>query len=393
MGQRMTDGFFVPGNPDGMAAFEGAQGRTILIRNHEINHDADPATGPYGPANELFQNLSPDDVYDAGYDGRPCLGGTTTLVYDTAGRNLESHHLSLAGTVRNCAGGPTPWRSWISCEESVERVGEICARDHGYPFEVPVSASPSLARPTPLKAMGRFNHEAVAVDPASNIVYQTEDAQNSLIYRFIPASGRLLAGGGQLQALRVLDQPSLDTRNWDATRVRPGMKLAVGWNDLNEIHAPDDDLRYRGFEGGAARFARGEGMWYGNGSVYFACTTGGVAECGQIWRYTPSPEEGTAAEESSPGTLELFVEPNDPGLVDKADNLTVTPWGDLVVCEDGSGEQYLVGISPEGGIYTLARNAISDSEFAGATFSPDGTTLFVNIQHDGLTLAITGPWT
>jgi secreted PhoX family phosphatase len=133
-------------------------------------------------------------------------------------------------------------------------------------------------------------------------------------------------------------------------------------------------------------------MWFGQGVVFFACTSGGHVNRGQIWKYTPSPVEGTAGEANQPGRLELFVEPNDGTLIENCDNLTVSPWGDLIVCEDGSGDQFLVGISPEGRIYKFGRNAVSDSELAGATFSPDGTTLFVNIQHDGLTLAITGPW-
>ncbi len=133
-------------------------------------------------------------------------------------------------------------------------------------------------------------------------------------------------------------------------------------------------------------------MWYGNNAVFFACTNGGQAKRGQIWRYVPSIFEGTPDEPSKPGLLELFVEPNDPGLIDNADNVTVTPWGDLILCEDGSGDQFLVGVTPKGTIYKFAHNAVSDSEFAGATFSPDGSTLFVNIQGDGLTLAITGPW-
>ena len=133
-------------------------------------------------------------------------------------------------------------------------------------------------------------------------------------------------------------------------------------------------------------------MWYGRGAVYFVCTSGGRAKKGQIWRYLPSPHEGTPEEARDPGTLELFVEPNDGGLIDNADNLTVAPWGDLILCEDGGGEQFVVGVTPRGGIYKFGRNAQSDSEFAGATFSPDGSTLFVNIQSPGLTLAITGPW-
>ena len=391
-GEQMTDGFFVPADHDGMAAFPGPKSLTILVRNHEVNLNDDAGDGPFGPGNELLTRLGPDDLYDAGHNGQPCLGGTTTLVYDTDAQRLESHHLSLAGTLRNCAGGPTPWNSWISCEETVQRAGEQCAHDHGYPFEVPASATPGLARPVPLKAMGRFRHEAVAVDPATGVVYQTEDVGDGLLYRFIPNQPGQLAEGGRLQALAVVEQPSLDTRNWEATTVTPGTTLDTRWFDLDDVEAPDNDLRLRGFEQGAARFARGEGMWYGDNAVFFACTNGGAAERGQIWRYVPSLFEGTPEEAGKPGRLELFVEPNDPGLVDNADNLTVTPWGDLILCEDGSGDQYLVGITPQGTVYKFAHNAVSDSEFAGATFSPDGSTLFVNIQGDGLTLAITGPW-
>jgi len=391
-GERMTDGFFVPTRHDGMAAFPGPDGLTVLVRNHEINLGGDASDGPFGPGNELLSRLGPNDIYDAGNDGEPCLGGATTLVYDTRTQRLESHYLSLVGTLRNCAGGPTPWNTWITCEETTRRAGDRCAHDHGYVFEVPASASPGLTRPVPLKAMGRFNHEAVAVNPASGIVYQTEDTDDSLLYRFIPNQPERLAEGGRLQALAIVDQAGLDTRNWEDQTVTPGAKLATRWIDLDNVEAPDNDLRLRGFVQGAARFARGEGMWYGNNAVFFACTNGGQAKQGQIWRYVPSIFEGTPDELSKPGLLELFVEPNDPGLVDNADNLTVTPWGDLILCEDGSGDQFLVGVTPKGAIYKFAHNAASDSEFAGATFSPDGSTLFVNIQGDGLTLAITGPW-
>jgi secreted PhoX family phosphatase len=320
------------------------------------------------------------------------LGGTTTLVYHTGRQELVGEHLSLAGTSRNCAGGPTPWNSWITCEETTARKDKTCARDHGYTFEVPASAESGLAPPVPIVGMGRFNHEAVAVDPATGIVYQTEDRNDSLIYRFIPNERERLQAGGRLQALVVVDRPSLDSRNWEARTVEPGNPQPTHWIDLDDIESPDDTLRLQGFERGATRFARGEGMWFGQEVVFFACTSGGHVNRGQIWKYTPSPVEGTAGEANQPGRLELFVEPNDGTLIENCDNLTVSPWGDLIVCEDGSGDQFLVGISPEGRIYKFGRNAVSDSELAGATFSPDGTTLFVNIQHDGLTLAITGPW-
>lgn len=388
----MTDGFLVPGLPDGMATFAGEGGRTILVRNHELNSDSDPALGAFGANYELLDRLPQGSLFDAGADGRPCLGGTTTVIYDTASQRVEAQYLSLAGTLRNCAGGPTPWNSWITCEETVERAEGGLSRDHGYSFEVPASMQPQLAAPVPLVAMGRFNHEAVAVDPSSHAIYQTEDTQDGLIYRFLPLVPGRLQEGGRLQALAARGRPGLDTRNWEDAAVGIGEQLEVHWIDLEDIESPEDDLRHRGYASGAARFARGEGMWYGNEAVYFACTNGGSKKSGQIWRYRPSAYEGAGKESDHPGVLDLFVEPNDAGLIDNADNLTVTPWGDLIVCEDGSGEQFLVGITPEGGIYKFGRNALSDSELAGATFSPDGTTLFVNIQHDGLTLAITGPW-
>ena len=133
-------------------------------------------------------------------------------------------------------------------------------------------------------------------------------------------------------------------------------------------------------------------MWQADEGVYFACTNGGAGRRGQLWRYVPSPREGTPREVDQPARLELFVEPNDSRLVESADNLTMSPFGDLVVCEDRQGELVrLVGVTPAGGLYTLAENH-ARTEFAGVTFSPDGTTLFVNLQERGETFAITGRW-
>lgn len=393
-GETMNDGFRLPHRPDGMAAFPGPRNTTVIVRNHEINADASGVEGAFFSVDDpnLFKKLDRSRVYDAG-NGRPALGGTTNLVYNTKTQEVISQHLSLAGTLRNCAGGPTPWNTWITCEETVQRADDHFEVDHGYVFEVPASHKPELAKAVPIKEMGRFNHEAVAVDPDSGVVYLTEDRGDSLLYRFIPKTKGELAEGGRLQALAVRDQPSLDTRNWDEERtVELNTPLDVEWMDVEDIQSPEDDLRLRGFENGAARFARGEGMWYGNGAVFFACTNGGFAKKGQIWKYTPSRNEATPAETDNSGKLELFVEPNDATVIENADNLTVSPWGDLIVCEDGSGEQYLVGVTPEGKLYKFGRNALDGSELAGATFSPDGSTLFFNIQKAGLTLAVIGPW-
>ena len=377
-GEKMDDGFFVPAAPDGMAAFPGPNGLTLLVRNHEVSPGVGAGSGPFGSRNALLTDELRKTMYDPGRSGPP-LGGTTTLVYDTKKQKKVRQFLSLAGSLRNCAGGPTPWNSWVTCEETVEKAGRFCAEDHGWCFEVPATSQPKLADSVPLKAMGRFNHEAVAVDPKTGYVYETEDRHDSLIYRFLPDEPGKLVKGGKLQALVVVDKKSLDTRNWTGQEVSLRDKMKVKWIEMKDVHSPKDDLRQRGFAAGAARFARGEGMWYGNGSIYFACTNGGKRKHGQVFKLTDDE-------------LELFAEPNDKDIVDNCDNLTVAPWGDLILCEDGGGEQFLVGITPQGRFFKLARNAGGNSEFAGATFSPDGSTLFVNIQRPGITLAITGPW-
>jgi len=391
-GERMDDGYLVPGAHDGMAAFPGPGGKTLLVRNHEMSAGATKGS-PFDEAQ--WRGLDKELVYDPARGQPLCLGGTTTLLYDTRTQALERHYLSLAGTLRNCSGGPTPWGSWITCEETVERAGEQLERDHGYNFEVPATPEPKIAPPLPLRAMGRFNHEAVAVDPATGIVYQTEDRHDGLIYRFLPEQPERLAKGGRLQALALKGSPSRDTRNWGADGQPPfpiARPLPVEWIDLDGIDAPDDDLRLRGFEAGAARFARGEGMMRGNGEVYFACTNGGARQFGQIFRYRPSSAEGRPGEADAPGHLELFVESRDKRLLKSCDNVTVAPWGDVVICEDDGASSAIVGITPRGKLYPIA-HVDFDSELAGATFSPDGQTLFFNVQWDpGFTVAVTGPW-
>ena len=413
-GEEMDDGFLVPAKHDGMATFKGPGSLSIIVRNHE-NKGPNNKVSAFGSDAKRFDKLPKDKAYDPGFESGPMPGGTTTLVYDTKNQKLVRQFLSLACTEHNCAGGPTPWGSWISCEEIMSKKDDKHAQDHGYNFEVPASAEIGLADPVPLKAMGRFNHEAIAVDPHSGIVYQTEDRQDGVLYRFIPNVPGKLAEGGRLQFMAVTDRPSADLRNWekvdtdklqsggaddaafedrDAKQaiIPTGKPMNVHWVDIDDVEAPKDDLRYRAFKAGGARFARNEGMWYGNDAVYFASTTGGHAAKGQIWRYIPSRYEGTGDESKDPAKLELFIEPNDKTVLQHADNLCVSPFGDVIVCEDGGPVNHVLGVTPEGDVYKFARNTMNNSEFAGSCFSPDGTTLFVNIQKPGLTLAITGPW-
>jgi secreted PhoX family phosphatase len=396
LGEVMDDGLLVPGKHDGMAAFAGANGRTILVRNHEVEL-RETVMSAWGPAGERLHLTDPAKIYDRGLRNvNPACGGTTTLVFNTKTQRLEKHWLSLAGTVYNCAGGPTPWGSWLTCEETVTGTRNGAGKEHGWVFEVPAREEVGMADPVPITAMGRFRHEAVAIDAETGICYLTEDVDDGLIYRFLPTEIGNLRAGGVLQALAVRGQPGHDTRNWKGgPKTRIGVPMTAEWITMKHVESPDDTLRREGHRAGAAVFARGEGAWFGthagDRSFYFCCTSGGENERGQIWRYQPGANEGKGGAGDT-GTLTLFVEPRDESLLDYPDNLTAAPWGDLIVSEDGPGVNHLVGITPAGVPYKLARCPLDSHEWAGACFSPDGTTMFANVQGKGLTVAITGPW-
>jgi secreted PhoX family phosphatase len=396
-GDMMNDGLISPGMHDGMGVFKGNNEKIILIRNHENSPGAED-TGPFGIGNKLMNKVSKDKIYDFAKGERTCVGGTTTLVYNEQSGKVELEYLSLIGTVRNCAGGITPWNSWITCEETdSKRDGEngFLEKDHGYNFEIPASDRVGLVEPVPIKAMGRFIHEAVTVHPVEGIIYQTEDTDDSIFYRYVPNIKGDLHKGGKLQSLIINEWKSADTRNWESLKSEkfPLKKsFEVSWIDLDNVEAPDNDLRLRGYQQGAARFARAEGIWYGKNELFFACTSGGKNGTGQIFKYVPSKFEGQFREKESPAKLELFLEPNNIDTFQHCDNLTISPWGDVIICED-KHDPRIIGITPKGDTYLIAKNiGYRESEFAGPVFSPSGNTLFVNIQHPGLTLAITGPW-
>ncbi|MEA5515167.1 alkaline phosphatase PhoX [Nodularia sp. UHCC 0506] len=386
-GEQMDDGFTVPQGHDGMAAFPGANKTTILVRNHELGTSSgNPVSG--------------DIRYSTG-----AQGGTSTLVVG-ANRRLINHFNSIAGTIRNCAGGPTPWRTWITCEETFSTSTNTTGIStetvrHGYNFEVIADANSGLVIPVALRDMGRFNHEAVAVDPKTGYVYETEDRGDSCFYRFVPNVKPTkvgdLAQGGTLYALKVtgINNFALNTTNNPAQGGQPGLvkvdqTLPVEWVKIDNPDPDQDTVRSEAQSKGAATFFRGEGAWYGNGLVYFVATQGGppVSSAsnargnGQVWAYDPAREEITLVVEASPSGAFLQA----------PDNIVVAPFGDLFLCEDGSGTDYIVGVNKKGEVYQFAMNNIGSGEFAGACFSADGRTLFVNIQSPGITFAIFGPW-
>jgi secreted PhoX family phosphatase len=360
-----------------MAAFY-VNGELRLVRNHEIR---------------MRRALAGAAIANPAYDPS-AAGGTTTLIIDPTSRTLMRDFVSLSGTLVNCAGGATPWGSWLSCEETVvgttlatddrgRRVGGF-ERDHGYVFEVKASAD-GPETPTPLRTMGRFVHEAVAVDANTGIVYETEDNRPAGFYRFLPSEPGKLMAGGRLQKLSIRGRVNYDTRRDQLI----GQRLPIAWIDILDPDPPSAHTNAlavfdQGFARGGAVFARLEGACFHGGDIIFSATDGGNAQRGQVWRYRDQRSE-----------LTLLFESTRPEMLNSPDNICVSPRGGIVLCEDSPMQNYLRGLTPDGEIFDFARNVtpgFESHEFAGATFSPDGETLFVNIQRPGLTLAVWGPW-
>ena len=370
-GMRMSDGKPCPSDHDGMACFAGPRGSYILVQNHELSPGEDDGSGFVGGTG--LQNAY--DKFDG--DGGPGVGagGTSTIIVDSRGRVLRDY-VSLAGTIRNCAGGPTPWNSWISCEENttVPADNPAVTQKHGFNFEVP--ARGGLVNPVALVEMGRFNHEAVAVDPATGYVYETEDRGDSCIYRYKPNTPGNLAAGGVLEALVIKGMPAVDTSTGFLSQ--KNQPLDVEWVVLQDVNPDEDTLRFEAQDKGAAIFRRGEGAWYGNGNIYVVCTSGGDIGAGQVWAYNDADQ-----------TITLVVESTSETELDNPDNITVNPVdGSLYLLEDGGGEQFVVGVTPAGDLFKLCRNNLNTSEFAGGCFSADATKFFFNIQTPGITIML-----
>ncbi len=421
----LRDGTCLPGRHDGMAAFPGPNGNVWLVRNHEINGPVAAAFGPSAPG-----------PADAPYDSR-AGGGTTSILVTPRGEVLDAF-TSLNGTQMNCSGGPMPWGSWITCEETVNgpdvgpdftNASNIpLTQPHGFIFEVPAGGKSNRV---PITSAGRFAHEAAAYSPDEGIVYLTEDNFEfpSGFFRYIPPANPMVAGhlanGGELQMLRVVGtaQAHLEANQ------QIGASYAVDWVTIDDPNptfeftpgetAPttnDAALQYVGNQGraqGAAHFSRLEGAVYTRGEIYFTSTQGGgLAETGpenvtgygngtgQVWSYDPRSS-----------TLTCRYQAPNAAALELPDNITArNDRGTIVLCEDGPVENYIRGLTRDATIFDIALNQLRRNnpntvngqvvhlarfgeEFAGATFSPDGGTLFVNIQAaQAVTFAIWGPW-
>lgn len=388
----MADGQPTPSDPDASGVFRNGSGSTI-VNNHEIGSDE-----PYGvPA---LAGLT----YDPG-----ARGGTTNIDVDQDGNPLVEY-VSVAGTHNNCAGGVTPWGTWLTCEETEARAGGALQKNHGYVFEVdPASQAANIGNsPVPLKFLGRFAHEAVAVDPETHTIYETEDASgpNGLYFRWVPPADfeggngalrelALSSGGttaGQLQAMscyrgsKHIPDLSLATQ--------PGTRYSVQWIDVPDRDAASVSVRKQFTDSQVTRSRKLEGQWWGDGGAYFVASyarnsDGSVNEHdGQVWFYDPATETITLKT-----IFGVNLDPDvDTDNYDGPDNITVSPYGGVILAEDGEGVSHLVGVTAEGKTYPIARNEINESEFTGPAFSADGRVLFANIQSPGHVFAITGPW-
>jgi secreted PhoX family phosphatase len=383
------DGLKVPSRFDGMGTFPDRVGGSRLVRNHECS-----------PTAAILVKAPADLTYDPG-----AAGGTSTLVVDR--HNVATNEfISLGGTAINCSGGLSPWRTWLTCEETELKAGTSgYTKDHGFIFEVDPYDDRRNVNPTPLKAMGRFQHEAVAIDPNTGIVYETEDAFVAPLgsfYRFLPNRPRggwgSLRAGGELQALHV---PGLT--DLSVVQEAGASFGGISWVKVPDPLATSESVRAQDYAKPITGGYKIEGAWWGvqDRCVYFASSFArtelgpAMNHDGQVWKYDPS---------RNTLRLELIFTRPTPGSdnpeFDAPDNITMSPYGGLMMCEDGLGEQHMLGTTEDGEVFVFAKNRVNNGtpdkpeygELAGAGFSADGRTMFFNIYTPGITFAITGPW-
>lgn len=404
-GDRMIDNSPVPARHDGMGVVATDGDDIILIRNHEVGAgDLIPAAACY---NKTARN-----------DGRFAGGGNTTIRFSRSNKREISTVASLGGTLVNCAGGVTPWGTWLSCEETITDLSPVGGRKHGYVFEV--RTDPAATTAVPIVGMGRYDHEAAAVDPRDSIVYLTEDNRNhSPVYRYIPDDRSQTPGalekGGRLQAAKLVGRGF--TELFTPTL---GETHRIEWVDIADPDMdPDTDAEISGpfmqaRDAGALSLSRGEGIWYFDGMVYIVDTSAGVNEDGRagygdgaVWMLDPAA-----------GTLRCIFASTNPEMANNPDNVAISPRGGIAMCEDGGGVEdvfgfgeRVMGLQTSGETFIFAKNNVvltaeqiaaagktsepgdyRGTELCGVCFDPQGEIMFVNVQSPGITLAIWGPW-
>ena len=312
-------GYEWPAFPDGAAVFPNDDGGWFHVVNSEI-----PVQGD---------------------------GGASAIRYDADGEVVDAYRI-LGGTSQNCAGGPTPWGTWLSCEEW----------DGGLVWECdPTRPGNGVARP----AMGAFHHEAAAVDPDNQVVHLTEDEPDGAFYRFTPS-----------------DYPDLDEGLLEVASVDPDG--AVTWYEVPDPSGADERTALQVPE--VTHFDGGEGCWFADGLVYF----------------TTKGDDHVRSYDGATATMTVVYDGT--GLLRGVDNITVEAGsGDLYVAEDGDDMQ-VVALTAEGDVVPVAQVVgeplpadPAPSEITGPVFSPDGTRLYFSSQRGGdpqtgITYEVTGPF-
>ncbi|MBP2323869.1 secreted PhoX family phosphatase [Kibdelosporangium banguiense] len=284
----------------------------------------------------------------------PLVGGVGSVKFD-AGGNIVDAYRTLNFTSVNCAGGATPWNTWLSCEEI----------DRGYVYETdPFGVKAAIRRP----AMGRFKHEACAADPERKVIYLTEDVPDGCFYRFIPNTWGDLSAG-RLEVLIGTDSQTSGPVTW------------------KQVPDPDGSPATRGQVAGAKRFNGGEGCYYAAGVCWF--TTKGD---NRVWAYDAANSSISLTYDDS------LVSPGTPPLTG-VDNVTRSSAGDLFVAEDGGNMEICLITSNLVVAPFLRVNGHDGSEITGPAFSPDGKRLYFSSQRGtsnsvfaGVTFEVTGPF-
>ncbi len=307
-------GYVWPVFPDGGVVFPGDNGGWIYVSNSEAGEGT---------------------------------SGVSALVFDASGSVVDAYSIAT-GTTRNCAGGPTPWGTWLSGEEYESGVIVECD---------PTGAAEAIRHP----AMGVFIHEAACVDPEREVVYLTEDAPDGRFYRFTPDNYPDLSAG-LLEAAQIDDAGN------------------VTWLTVPDPIATANKTRLQVPE--STVFNGGEGIWYRDGIVWFV-TKGD----GGVWKLDAAAQTIEAVYKAAEGEVVL----NGP------DNIVLSEFGDVFVCEDFGEDQQVVLITPDGVIApVLQLTGQSGSELAGAAFDSSGTRMYVSSQRGGtgggITYEITGPF-